>query len=308
MSSAASALSGHFRPDASEARLLENARALEKDRRRENVQLLRLSLPALAIVVVLMVAPIAWLFSLSFIGAAGGFSFENYTRIVTDGAYLSIFATTFQVAVIVTALCVLLGYPVAYVLTILPDRWARILMLAVLVPFWTSLLVRTYAWLVLLQRRGIVNDTLEMLGLIDRPLALVHNMTGVTIGMVHIVLPFLIMPLYASMKAIDGNLMRAAANLGSSPSHAFFRVFLPLSVPGLIAGAIMVFVMCLGFYITPALLGGGKVQMIAQRIEQSVALFPTWGPASALAVVLLVLTGGFLILSWLIVRRLSANH
>ncbi|UVC10539.1 ABC transporter permease [Rhizobium sp. TH2] len=293
---------------ASEGQLAENARNLDRDRRRENAQLFRLSLPALAIVIILMVAPIGWLFSLSFVGASGGFSTENFTRIVTDGAYVSIFITTFKVAMIVTALCLLLGYPVAYVLTIMPDKWAQLMILAVLVPFWTSLLVRTYAWLVLLQRKGLINNTLDALGLIDRPLALVHNMTGTVIGMVHIMLPFLIMPLYASMKAIDGNLMRAAANLGSSPSHAFLRVFLPLSMPGLIAGSMMVFVMCLGFYITPALLGGGKVQMIAQRIEQSVSLYPTWGPASALAVVLLVLTGGFLLLSWLIVRRLTNSH
>ncbi|CAN7267804.1 ABC transporter permease [Rhizobium sp. LjRoot30] len=291
-----------------DAELAHNARALEKDRRSENIQLLRLAVPALAIVIILMVAPIGWLFSLSFVGEGGGLSLENYSRILTEGAYVSIFVTTFKVALLVTVFCVLLGYPVSYVLTILPERWAQLLILAVLVPFWTSLLVRTYAWLVLLQRRGIVNDTLDALGLIERPLALVNNMTGVVIGMVHIMLPFLIMPLYASMKSIDGNFMRAAANLGSSPSHAFLRVFLPLSMPGLIAGTMMVFVMCLGFYITPSLLGGGKVQMIAQRIEQSVSLFPTWGPASALAVVLLVLTAGFLALSWLIVRRLTANQ
>jgi putative spermidine/putrescine transport system permease protein/spermidine/putrescine transport system permease protein len=287
------------------AALQRNAAALAAGRRRENAALMRLTLPALAIVLVLMVAPIAWLFSLSVIGADGGPSTENYTRIWTDGAYVQIFITTFRVAVMVTALCVLLGYPVAYTMTILPDRWAQALILAVLVPFWTSLLVRTYAWLVLLQRRGIVNTTLVELGLIDRPIPLVNNMTGTVIGMVHVMLPFLILPLYAAMKATDGNLMRAAATLGSSPAHAFARVFLPLSMPGLIAGAMMVFVMCLGFYITPALLGGGKVQMIAQRIEHSVSLFPTWGPAAALAVVLLVLTAAFLALSWLIVRRLA---
>ncbi len=290
------------------SQLADNERALAADERRESRQLFQLAIPALVIVTILMVAPIGWLFSLSFVGEDGGLSVENFTRIVTDGAYVSIFANTFQVALLVTLVCVLLGYPVAYVLTILPDRWSRLVMLAVLVPFWTSLLVRTYAWLVLLQRRGIVNTGLDALGLIDRPLPLVHNMTGVVIGMVHIMLPFLIMPLFSSMKAIDGNLMRAAANLGSSPSHAFFRVFLPLSVPRLIAGTMMVFVMCLGFYITPALLGGGKVQMIAQRIEASLSLYPTWGPASALAVVLLALTGGFLLLSFAIVRRLTAGR
>jgi ABC-type spermidine/putrescine transport system permease subunit I len=302
-----------LRPDVvraavTDSQFAQNVHALAKDRRRENAQLFRLALPALAIVIILMVAPIGWLFSLSFIGETGGLSTENYSRIFTEGAYISIFVTTFKVALMVTAFCVLLGYPVAYVLTILPDRWAHLLILAVLVPFWTSLLVRTYAWLVLLQRRGVVNNTLDALGLIERPLALVNNTTGTVIGMVHIMLPFLIMPLYASMKSIDGNLMRAAANLGSSPGHAFRRVFLPLSMPGLIAGTMMVFVMCLGFYITPSLLGGGKVQMIAQRIEQSVSLYPTWGPASALAVVLLILTGGFLALSWLIVRRLTNNQ
>lgn len=287
--------------------LARNAALLETDRRRETRRLFRLSLPALALVLVLMVGPIAWLFSLSLIGADGGLSAENYTRIWTDGAYVAIFVTTFKVALLVTALCVLLGYPVAYMMTTLPERWAQLVMLAVLVPFWTSLLVRTYAWLVLLQRRGLVNTALDALGLIERPLPLVHNMTGTVIGMVHVMLPFLILPLYAAMRTIDDNLMRAAANLGSSPVHAFARVFLPLSLPGLIAGAMMVFIMCLGFYITPALLGGGKVQMIAQRIEASVALFPSWGPAAALAVVLLLLTGAFLGLSWLIVRRLTVE-
>lgn len=295
-------------PSANATALAENVSALEREERRERRLLIRLSLPALLAVMVLMVAPITWLLSLSFLGADGSLSLENYTRLVTEGAYLSMFATTFQISLLVTALCLIFGYPVAYVLTILPDRIAGMLMVAVLVPFWTSLLVRTYAWLVLLQRRGIVNEALQSLGLIDRPLSLVHNMTGTVIGMVHIMLPFLILPLYATMKTIDGNLMRAAANVGASPARVFWTIFFPLSMPGLVAGSVMVFVMCLGFYITPALLGGGKVQMIAQRIEQSVALFPNWGPASALAMVLLLLTGAFLWPSLLIVRRLTAQR
>jgi len=181
-------------------------------------------------------------------------------------------------------------------------------MLAVLVPFWTSGLVRTFSWLIILQRNGVVNKTLQSLGLIQQPLALVNNTTGVVIGMVHIMIPFLVLPLYASMKAIDANLMRAAANIGSSPAHAFMRVFLPLSMPGLVAGAIMVFVMCLGFYITPALLGGGKVKMIAQRIEETIALYPSWGPAAALAVLLLAMTALCLWVSLVLVRRLSSDR
>lgn len=282
-----------------------NSRMLAREERRERSAILRLSAPALVIVLVLLFLPIGWLMSLSFIGADGGLSFENYTRIWTEGAYVSIFVTTFEVSLWVTLSCVLLGYPVAYTLNLLPEKISNILILAVLIPFWTSLLVRTYAWLVLLQRRGIVNSTLINLGLIDQPLQLVHNMAGTVIGMVHIMLPFLVLPLYASMRAIDGNLLRAAANLGSSPAHAFLRIFLPLSAPGLIAGAMLVFVMSLGFYITPVILGGGRVQMISQRIEASVSLFPTWGPASALAVVLLILTTVFLTASWIAVRKLT---
>lgn len=286
----------------------DNAQGLKWDEHRENWSLMQLSLPALMLVLVLVVAPIAWLFSLSLVDSNGSLGVENYTRIWTDGAYFSIFIVTFQISLIVTGICILMGFPVAYTMSVLPNRWAQLLMLAVLLPFWTSLLVRTYAWMVLLQRRGIVNSTLQDLGIIDRPLSLMFNTTGVVIGMVHIMLPFLILPLYASMRAIDGNLMRAASNLGSSNVSAFFRIFVPLSAPGLIAGSMLVFVMCLGFYITPALLGGGRVQMIAQRIETSVALFPTWGPASALAVVLLILTTLFLGLSWLFVRRLQVQN
>jgi ABC-type spermidine/putrescine transport system permease subunit I len=282
-----------------------NIELLARGERRERASNLRLSLPALIVVLVLLFVPIGWLMSLSFIGADGGLSLENYTRIWTEGAYVSIFVTTFEVSLWVTLICIVLGYPVAYTLNLLPEKISNVLLLAVLIPFWTSLLVRTYAWLVLLQRRGIVNSTLVSFGLIDQPLRLVHNMPGTIIGMVHIMLPFLILPLYASMRAIDGNLLRAASSLGSSPAHAFSHVFLPLSAPGLVAGSMLVFVMSLGFYITPVILGGGTVQMISQRIEASVSLFPTWGPAAALAVVLLILTTGFLLVSWLMVRKLT---
>jgi putative spermidine/putrescine transport system permease protein/spermidine/putrescine transport system permease protein len=173
----------------------------------------------------------------------------------------------------------------------------------VLVPFWTSLLVRTYAWLVLLQRRGIVNSFLVGIGVVDQPLRLVHNLTGTVIGMVHIMLPFLVLPLYASMRSIDPTYTRAAASLGASPVRAFWEIYFPLSLPGLIAGLVLTFILCLGFYVTPAVLGGGQVQMIAQRIEASVHLFPTWGPASALGVVLLVLTGLILLASHRLVLR-----
>ena len=172
-------------------------------------------------------------------------------------------------------------------------------MIFVLVPFWTSVLVRTYAWLVLLQRKGIINETLLRLGIIQEPLQLAHNLTGSIIGMVHIMLPFLILPLYATMRGIDTDLVRAAVGLGASPRSAFWHVFFPMSLPGLSAGIVLVFILSLGFYVTPALLGGGRVQMLAQRIESTITVYSNWGAASALGVVLLLLA---ILMIWLMNR------
>jgi ABC-type spermidine/putrescine transport system permease subunit I len=292
----------------SQDELERNRVALAKSRQGEARTMFRLTLPAVVIVGLLMVVPIGWLLSMSFVDLDGQIGVGNYRLFFSEPVYRDMFINTFQIAFVVTAICLVLGYPVAYLLAILPSPWSGLLMLAVLMPFWTSGLVRTFSWLIILQRNGLVNSALIGMGIVDRPIPLVHNMTGTIIGMVHIMVPFLILPLYASMKAIDGNLMRAAANLGSTPAHAFRRVYLPLSMPGLVAGTIMIFVMCLGFYITPALLGGGKVKMIAQRIEESLALYPTWGPASALAVLLLVMTAICLGVSLYLVRRLSAGR
>ena len=188
-----------------------------------------------------------------------------------------------------TVICVLLGYPLCYWLTKVRGSTAAILMVFVLVPFWMSVLVRTYAWLVLLQRNGIINSSLMSLGIIEEPLQLAHNLTGSIIGMVHIMLPFLVLPLYATMRNIDTDLVRAAVGLGSSPRGAFWRVFFPMSLPGLFAGIVLVFILSLGFFVTPALLGGGRVQMLAQRIESTITVYSNWGAASALGVVLLLL-------------------
>ncbi len=291
-----------------QAELDENRRALSREQKYESWSMVRLTIPALAIVGILMVAPLLWLLSMSFVDVNGEYGLGNFRLFFSEPVYIEMFLNTFKIALIVTVICLLLGYPVAYLMSILSSKWAGLLMLAVLVPFWTSGLVRTFSWLIILQRNGVVNKSLQGLGLINQPLALVNNTTGVVIGMVHIMIPFLVLPLYASMKAIDANLMRAAANVGSSPTHAFLRIFFPLSMPGLVAGAIMVFVMCLGFYITPALLGGGKVKMIAQRIEEMISLYPTWGPAAALAVLLLAMTALCLWISLVLVRRLSSDR
>jgi putative spermidine/putrescine transport system permease protein/spermidine/putrescine transport system permease protein len=237
-----------------------------------------------------MLVPVAWLLGLSFVGDDGHFTLEHYRRMVEQPAYARIFATTFKVSALTTLICIAAGYPLAYVLAQLPRRAAQWCLLAVLLPFWTSLLVRTYAWLVLLQRKGLINTWGQQLGWWDEPLALVHNLTGTLIGMVHIMLPFLVLPLLGAMRAIDGDLLKAAANLGAGPARAFFGVFLPLSLPGLAAGTLIVFILCLGFYVTPAVLGGGKVIMVSNQIASDIELFFNWGAASAGGVVLLVLT------------------
>ena len=271
-----------------------NARGLRRDERRERLALLAVSAPAIVLVVVMIVLPVGWLFGLSFLADDGSLSLVHYRRMLEQPSYGRIFLETFKVSLLTTAICILLGYPLAYALSQLPKRLASVLLIAVLLPFWTSILVRTYAWLVLLQRQGLVNTWGMRLGLWDEPLALVHNLTGTLIGMVHIMLPFLVLPLLGAMRAIDADYLKAAANLGASPTRAFWRVFFPLSLPGLFAGALIVFIICLGFYVTPALLGGGKVIMVSNQIASDIDLFFNWGAASSLGVVLLALTLLFL--------------
>tara|TARA_B100000809_G_scaffold246203_1_gene273960 strand:- start:193 stop:969 length:777 start_codon:yes stop_codon:yes gene_type:complete len=249
-----------------------------------------------------MVIPVAWLFYLSFIGSDGNFSLEHYQRMLDSKSYARIFFTTFKVSLLTTVICVFIGYPLAYFLSQLPARVANICMLSVLLPFWTSLLVRTYSWLVLLQRKGIINQVGMDMGFWDEPLKLVHNLSGTLIGMVHIMLPFLILPLYASMKSIPQDYMKASSNLGATPTQSFWQVFFPLSMPGLMAGSLIVFILSLGFFVTPAILGGGKVIMVAMQITSNIELFFDWGAASALGVVLLVMTFAVLFIASKLMR------
>ncbi len=274
-----------------------HADGLKRDAFLERMRLFGLCSPALLLVLVIMVIPVGWLFYLSFLSDEGTFSLEHYQRMIDSKSYARIFRTTFEVSILTTVICVLIGYPLAYFLAQLPSRAANICLLTVLLPFWTSLLVRTYAWLVLLQRKGLINSWAIDLGLWDEPVKLVHNLNGTLIGMVHIMLPFLVLPVYGSMKAIDKDYLKAAANCGASPTQAFWQVFFPLSLPGLFAGALIVFVLCLGFFVTPAVLGGGRVIMVAMRIADNIEIFFNWGAASALGVVLLLLTMGILYVS-----------
>ena len=267
-----------------------NAEALRRQAKVEQWSLLSLALPAVALVFFVVVIPVGWLFFLSFVGKDGSASLEHYQKMLEYKSYFRTFRTTFQVSLFTTLICIAIGYPLAYFLAQLPQRWAGIFMLAVVLPFWTSLLVRTYAWLVLLQRKGILNEFAMNIGLWDSPVKLVHNMTGTLIGMAHIMLPFLVLPLYSAMKKIDKDMMQAASNLGARPSRAFLSIYMPLSVSGLVAGSLIVFILCLGFYVTPAVLGGGKVIMVSTQITAILENQFNWGAASALGVVLLVAT------------------
>ncbi len=279
-----------------------NARELLQDERREKLAMFGLSLPALLLVFVIIVIPVGWLFWLSLFNDEGVLSLSNYTRMFDSKSYTRIFITTFKVSILTTVFCVLISYPYSYFLSQLPKRWAAVGLFTVLLPFWTSLLVRTYAWLVVLQRKGLVNEWGIELGLWDQPLKLAHNLNGTLVGMVHIMLPFMVLPLYASMRAINADYIKAASNLGATPTRAFWLVFFPLSLPGLLAGMVVVFVLCLGFFVTPAVLGGGKVIMVSMKIETLIDLFFNFGTASALGVVLMILTLAVLFLAHRLLR------
>ncbi|CAM8651456.1 PotB ABC-type spermidine/putrescine transport system, permease component I [Comamonadaceae bacterium] len=205
-------------------------------------------------------------------------------------AYGGILARTFQISFVVTLLCLLLAYPLAYWLSTLPERKANVLMILVLVPFWTSILVRVAAWIVLLQSEGLVNGALLGIGVISEPLALLFNRTGVIISMVHILLPFMILPLYSVMKSVPPTYVRAAVSLGSAPLAAFMRVYVPQTFPGVGAGALLVFILSIGYYITPALLGGADDQMLSYYIARYTNVEVNWGMACALGALLLATT------------------
>ena len=204
--------------------------------------------------------------------------------------FVRILARTFEISAVVTLAALLLGYPLAYWLSTLPARQANLLMILVLVPFWTSVLVRIAAWIVLLQSEGLVNRALIGVGVIDHPLALLFNRLGVEIAMVHILLPFMILPLYSVMKGVPPTYLRAAVSLGSAPLAAFFRVYVPQTYPGIGAGGLLVFIIAIGYYVTPALLGGADDQMLSYYVAQYTNVTINWGLACALGAVLLVAT------------------
>ncbi|MCD1267148.1 ABC transporter permease [Shinella sumterensis] len=245
-------------------------------------------LPALLLIAFFFIVPVLMLLMRSVLEPEVGL--QNYEALLGSTTYLRVFLNTFMVASIVTLVSIVIGYPVAWLLAIMPERWSRIVLAIIVLSMWTNLLARTYAWMVLLQRTGVINKTLMGLGLIDTPLALVNNLVGVTIGMTYIMLPFVILPLMGVIRTIDPAILRAAALCGAGKMQCFLRVLLPLSLPGIAAGALMVFVMSLGYFVTPALLGGTSNMMLAELVAQFVQSLVDWGMGGAAALVLLVVT------------------
>lgn len=248
-----------------------------------------LFLPALLFLIIIYVYPIGNLLSLSLFDPH--FTTAHFERIVNESMYSQVFLITFKLAFIVTCICLILGYPIAYVLNHVSSRTASFLILLILIPLWTSILVRTYAWMVLLGRNGILNQLLIAFGIIKTPIAMMHSTFGVYIGMIQILLPYMILPLYSVMLGVDKDLIRASYNLGAKPFQSFVHVYLPLTFPGIISGVTLVFIMALGFFITPALLGGISDVTISMFIEYQIDQFLNWGMASALSITLLFLTG-----------------
>lgn len=254
--------------------------------RRAGRPLLLLALPAVVVLGVFFVVPairLAWL-SVS----TPELGIGNYTGLATDGVVVTVVLRTLGMAAVVTVLCVLCAYPYAYLMTIVGPRWRAVLTALVLLPFWTSLMARTFAWVVLLQDTGVVNGLLAAVGL--GPTRLLGTTAGVSIAMAQVMLPFMVLPVYAAMRGIDRRLVDAAMGLGATPVAAFMRVYLPLSLRGVAAGATLVMVLSLGFYVTPSLVGSPQQSMLAQLISVQVNQLLNFGAAGALAVTLLVVT------------------
>ncbi|MFK4380859.1 ABC transporter permease subunit [Bradyrhizobium sp. USDA 223] len=244
-----------------------------------------LMVPGGIFLIVLFVLPLVGLLLLAL--GAPEWTLANFVRLGGSPVYIKILRTTLTISVTVTILAFIIGYPIAYALTTGGRALRAFLLVAVILPYFTSVLARTFAWIVLLGRNGVVNDILSQLGLVSQPVSMLYNRVGVIIGMTHVILPLMILPMFTVMSGIDQKLLRAARANGASPLASFFTIFLPLSLPGVLAGVLLVLINCLGFYITPALLGGVSDVTITMAISSQVVDELNWNFASALSIVLL---------------------
>ncbi|MGL5080002.1 MAG: ABC transporter permease [Microcoleaceae cyanobacterium] len=261
---------------------------------RKHQNLLVLLLPATCWLLLFFVLPllIVLIYSVLERGTYGGvnwtFTGENYQRLA-NVLYLKVFWRSLTLAIFTTVACLVLGYPLAFFIITRPSRWRSILLLLVIIPFWTNFLVRTYAWMVILRREGIVNSLLVSLQIIDEPLNLLFTPLAVMIGLVYGYLPFMVLPLYATLERLDFTLVEAAQDLGANDLRTFWRVVLPLTQPGIVAGSILVFIPALGAFITPDILGGAKTLMIGNLIQNQFLQARNWPLGSALSTVLMLL-------------------
>ncbi len=264
------------------------------EEQRTRINILLLIAPVLAILL-LFVAPVLILLWMSF-GGDDGWSLAGYAALATP-LYLRLLWYTLVLACLVTLLCLVIAYPIAYLLAHLQTALTRAMVTVLVLALWISVLARTFSWIIILQRNGIVNNLLMAARLIDTPLQLVYNQTGVYIGMVHILLPFMVMTLVPTLRAIDPAYMRAALSLGARPRAVFWRVYVPLSLPGIVAGSMLVFTMALGFFITPAMLGGGRVSTIVMAIREQVQTLADIRLAAATSMMLLVVCLAILVVT-----------
>ena len=245
-----------------------------------------LTLPLLAYLIVFYGLPVLSMLSRSI--DDNGWTLSVFVKVIKDPAFWRVMQITATISLVTTLCCLLIAYPLAFFMARLQKSTANLVMILVLVPFWTSILVRTYAWMVILGRRGIINDFLVWIGITAQPFQLLNTRFAVYVAMVHVLLPFMVLPLYASIRALDWRLVQAANGLGAGAFGAFRQVVLPLSMPGVAAGCILVFTLAIGFYITPALVGGPSDMMMSMLIENEVRRFD-WGAAAAMATVLLAI-------------------
>lgn len=261
----------------------------------DNFRYWMLIMPALAIMVIFYIFPVLGIWQISVTEPEAGLG--NYARMMDSSAVRTSFLITFRVAAITTIGCLILGYVVAYSISNFANRLTPLMLALVLLPFWVSVLIRSFSWIVLLGRSGLVNDALRDVGIIDAPLRLMHNEFGVLIAMIHVMLPFAILPMLTNMRGISDAYVKAARGLGASEWTAFWHVYFPQTLPGVMSGALLVFVLALGFYITPALLGGGRVLMISEYITYQIQEFLAWGMGSAMSVALLIATALVLLIA-----------
>lgn len=248
-------------------------------------------LPAFLMLGLVFLVPLGWFFAqVLFVEGNVATLPHRIVAVVTSRAMLTATGTTIWISLLVTGFAVLAGYPVAYYLANRQGFRFSLVILCVIVPYFTSIIVRTYSWMVLLGRNGVINQTLRYLGLIDAPLPLLYNKTGIVIGMAYVLLPYMVLTLFAAMKAIDPGLLRAARGLGATGFYTFRRIYLPLSMHGIVSGSLIVFILSIGFFITPALMGGPSDVMVAMLIERSVEITLDWASAAIMSLFLLAVT------------------